>query len=196
MSYTKKSFSIPEITGLSKEQIDAHLKLYEGYVKHSNLIIEKIDELSKNKEENAYMIAELRRRFGFEFNGMRNHEYYFGHLEGGAQPMPTSQLKEEIDKTFGSFDNFKSVFKNIALSTRGNGWLILAKDRIKKNLVLLWVSDHEIGQCTDMLPVFVFDVWEHAYMVDYVPAQKGEYVEAYLNAVNWEKLSEEFANTL
>ena len=90
MTYTARTFTLPELKGLSKKQIDVHLALYEGYVKHTNLIMEKIAKLKEeNPTENAYIINELRRRLGFEFDGMRMHEYYFEQLEEGATP-PTS----------------------------------------------------------------------------------------------------------
>src|SRR5450830_1028348 len=98
-------FNIGELKGISAKNIEEHLKLYAGYVKSSNLIIEKIGELAIDAEKNAYLMGELQRRFGFEFNGMRNHEYYFKSLEGGAKPLPAnSKLKMKLEEQAPSFD--------------------------------------------------------------------------------------------
>ena len=126
--FEEMKFNLPALKGISAKNIEEHLKLYGGYVKNSNLILEKIEELSKDAEKNAYMLAELQRRFGFEFCGMRNHEYYFRSLEGGAKPLnEESNLKRMIADTWGSFDNWLARFKSIAL-TRGIGWAILFYD--------------------------------------------------------------------
>ena len=84
---------------ISQKNIDEHLKLYAGYIKFSNYILNKIDELKADSEKNAYVLGELQRRFGFEFNGMRNHEYYFRSLENGAQALKKeSPLKKAIEE--------------------------------------------------------------------------------------------------
>ena len=122
-------FNIGVLKGISAKNIEEHLKLYAGYVKHANLIVEKIGEYMAEPDKNAYVIGELQRRFGFEFNGVRNHEYYFKSLEGGGRPLPqNSELKKAIEKftpsTAGqapSFDAWLGGFKNLAL-TRGVGW--------------------------------------------------------------------------
>src|ERR1700722_8043194 len=117
--YKEQTFAIPDLNGISKKTIEEHLKLYGGYVKNANLILEKINEYGKEAEKNAYVLGELQRRFSFEFDGMRNHEYYFRSLEGGAKPLPeNSILKKEIEKEWGSWDAWLSRFKMIAM-TRG-----------------------------------------------------------------------------
>src|SRR3989344_1305670 len=100
--YEEIKFNIGELKGISKKTVDEHLKLYAGYVKHTNLILEKIDEYAKDSEKHAYALGELQRRFGFEFDGMRNHEYYFKSLEGGAKALPeNSALKKAVEKEWG-----------------------------------------------------------------------------------------------
>src|SRR3990167_4097778 len=105
--FEELKFSLPALKGLSAKNIEEHLKLYGGYVKNSNLVLEKIEEMSKDAEKNAYAISELQRRFGFEFCGMRNHECYFRPLEGGAKSLDDkSELLKGIVETWGSFDNW------------------------------------------------------------------------------------------
>src|SRR6185295_2565621 len=121
-------FTIPALKGISTKTIEEHLKLYAGYVKHANLILEHIDELAADSEKYAYELGELQRRFSFEFNGMRNHEFYFRSLEGTPTSLDTeSLLYKEIEMTWDSFDKFLARFKAIAL-TRGIGWAMLLWD--------------------------------------------------------------------
>ena len=128
-------FNIGELKGISAKNIDEHLKLYAGYVKHSNLILEKINELVQDAEKNAYALGEVQRRFGFEYNGMRNHEVYFESLSGGAKALiDSSELKKVITAEWGSFDAWLNRFKSIALM-RGIGWAMLYYDREAKRLL-------------------------------------------------------------
>ena len=101
MTYEPRTFILPDVEGISKETMDNHLGLYAGYVKHVNLIREKIDAYNNDPEQNAYAIAEMQRRLGFEFGGMRNHEYYFAQFEGGATELPDGKLKDLMDTRFG-----------------------------------------------------------------------------------------------
>src|SRR3989344_2921109 len=128
--YLEQKFSIGELDGISKRTIEEHLKLYAGYVKHVNVIYEKIEEYRQDSEKHAYALGELQRRFAFEFDGMRNHEYFFRSLEGGSTPHTTDgALYKKIEETWSSFDTFLNMFKAIAL-TRGIGWVILYYDPV------------------------------------------------------------------
>lgn len=184
MAYTEKSFNIPNNTGLSENQIQLHLGLYAGYVKNTNLLLDKINALKSG--EDTVVVSELQRRLGFEFDGMRLHEYYFSQLAEGAQALDmNSKLGQLITTQFGSFDNYIADLKRIA-STRGIGWVITYYDAENNSLINAWVADHELGHLAGLPIVFVIDLWEHAFMVDYAPATKADYVSTYLSAINWE----------
>lgn len=180
MKYEPKQFSIPELEGISTQTIEEHLKLYEGYVKHLNHIR---TELSENT--NSYARAEARRRLGFEFGGMKNHEAYFSQFEGGAHELPTGSLQQLIEAQFGSMEQFIEAFKTVA-GTRGVGWAMCYFDATAKQLVLTWVDEQHLGQCTDVNIVLALDMWEHSYLLDYPPSQKKEYIEAFFKNLNWE----------
>src|SRR3990167_8643822 len=111
MQYQEQKFNISKLNGISDKQIATHLELYVGYIKHTNLIREKIREFeNSDNEKNAFIIAELRRRFNFEFNGMRMHEYYFEQLEGNANKINTNGvLWEAVSEKYSSFKNFIRV---------------------------------------------------------------------------------------
>jgi Fe-Mn family superoxide dismutase len=192
--FEEMKFNIGELKGISAKTIEEHLKLYAGYVKNANLIVTKIGEYMSEPEKNAYVIGELQRRFGFEFNGMRNHEHYFGSLVGGAQALPAdSELKTAIEKQAPSFDLWLSGFKLLAM-TRGIGWAILYYDRESKQLVHTWVDEQHLGQLQNCAVIIALDMWEHSYVSDYQPSGKKQYVEDFFANLNWQKIEENFKN--
>lgn len=190
MTYTPKTFNIGTLTGLSQKQMEVHLALYEGYVKHVNLIHDKI-KLLKDSKEDQYVINELRRRYAFEFDGMRMHEYYFEQLEGGAAPLKDGALLEAATKKYGGYEQFVAHLHECA-GTRGIGWVVVYQDPTANLLHTVFVADHELGQLSGLPIILAIDLWEHAFMVDYVPAEKKNYVDAYLSNVNWNVVEERF----
>jgi len=184
--YQAQNFDIPELQGISAKTIKEHLKLYEGYVKNTNGILEKIENLSKDSEANAYLLGELQRRFGFEFDGMRNHEYYFSLFEGGPKEInKASELYKKIEKEWDSFDAWFARFKAIA-ATRGIGWAILYYDKQTDRLLNTWVDEHHLGQLTGLHPIMALDMWEHSFVADYQPSGKKQYIEDFFANINWE----------
>jgi len=193
MTYTARTFNLPELKGLSADQIAVHLALYEGYVKHTNLIMEKIEKLKEQDAEgNTYLINELRRRFGFEFDGMRMHEYYFEQFEGGTEAADSaSPLGDAATEKYGGWDQFIAHIKEVA-GTRGIGWVVVYFDPKGRTLHTAWVSDHELGQLSGLPIMLALDLWEHAYMRDYKPAEKMSYVDAFLSNLNWKVVESRF----
>lgn len=190
--YQEQAFDIPKLEGISDREIEEHLKLYAGYVKFSNTILEKIEEYKQDSEKNAYAISELQRRFSFEFNGMRNHEYYFKSLESGAQSLPKdSALAKTIEEEFGSFDTWLAEFSALAL-TRGIGWAIMYFDPISKKLIHAWVDEHQIGQLAGLHIVLALDMWEHAFLFDYLPSEKKKYITAFFANLNWSVIEDNY----
>ena len=193
MEYKEQKFNLPELKGLSSKQIEVHLGLYAGYVKHVNLIREKIAELESDKEKNAYLIAELRRRFSFEFDGMRMHEYYFEGFESGAKEISEGELKNALAEKYGSFENFIEHFKAVGMS-RGIGWTTLYWDPKGNTPHVTWVGHHELGTLSGLPILVAMDMWEHAFMVDYVPSEKVSYIDAFLSNLNWEVVENRFSS--
>jgi len=186
MTYETKTFDIPTLEGISAQTIEEHLKLYAGYVKHVNLIHEKIEELKQDSEKNAYALSEVQRRLGFEFGGMKNHEAYFAQFEGGAQPISeTSALYTKVTAQWGSWDAFIAQLTATA-QTRGVGWAMVYVDQDTKNLVMSWVDEQHLGQLTNTHIVVGLDMWEHSYMLDYPPSEKKKYIEAFFKNLNWD----------
>ncbi|MFA5095589.1 MAG: Fe-Mn family superoxide dismutase [Candidatus Paceibacterota bacterium] len=185
-------FNIGELKDISKKNVEEHLKLYAGYVSHTNLVLEKINELSENAETNMAVLSGLQRRFGFEYNGMRNHEVYFNSLSGSAKILTEdSKLKEAIISEWGSYEKWLQLFKAIA-TIRGIGWVILYFDRKEKKLLNAWIDEQHLGQLQDCTPILALDMWEHAYITDYQPSGKKQYIEDFFTNLNWENVEKNF----
>jgi len=199
MKYEAKKFNLPELKGLSAEQIKVHLALYEGYVKNVNLIMETLKGYAaygdKASEGDKLAIAELRRRFAFEFDGMRMHEYYFSQFEGEKGGSPESTLAKAAAEKYGSGENFLAHIKEVA-GTRGIGWVVVYADTLGKTLHTTFVADHEVGQLAGCPIILALDLWEHAYMVDYKPAEKKSYIGAFFDNLNWTVIEERFDHAM
>jgi len=188
--YTAQSFLFGKLDGISEKQLDVHIKLYEGYVTHVNHLFEVQADLKKDSEKNAYALAEVTRRIGFEWNGMRMHEHYFAQWEGNHTPL-SDELTKAIETQYGGMENWMHQFKATAMM-RGIGWTLLSQDNATGNLITHWVSDHELGQLNDTTSILALDMWEHAFMIDYAPAEKKNYIDAWLKNLNGEIISKRF----
>lgn len=196
MTYEAKIFNLPVLEGLSEKQIKVHLALYEGYVKNANLILSTIAAYGQTADEGGkYALTELRRRFAFEFDGMRMHEYYFEQFEGEKGGSPESALAKAAEEKYGSGENFIAHIKEVA-GTRGIGWVVVYYDPTLKTLHTVFVADHEVGQLAGLPIILALDMWEHAFMVDYVPAEKKNYVDAFLANLNWSIVEKRFDEAL
>ena len=195
-TFIEKKFKLGELKGISAKNIEEHLKLYTGYVKNSNLISEKIVEYMADYDKNVYVIGELQRRFGFEFNGMRNHEYFFKSLEGGTKELPSnSELKKALEKIAPSFEVWLAGFKTLTM-TRGIGWAVIYYDKQTKQLIPAWIDEHHSGQLNGLSWILGIDMWEHAFVYDYPTSEKKRYVEAFFANLNWEVIEENYLEAI
>jgi Fe-Mn family superoxide dismutase len=196
MNYEEKKFKLNHLNGISEKQIEEHLKLYAGYVKHTNLISEKQKELSQEEQKNSYAIAEITRRLGFEFNGMRMHEYYFEQLEEGSKNLNENSLFANfIKEKYADFDSALLKIKN-SIKLRGIGWVVVYYDKQIKELKMAWVDEHQNGQLAGLPIIIVVDMWEHAFMVDYLPSEKSKYTDAFFENLNWEVVEKRFEDSI
>jgi len=182
MTYKAQEHLKPRsLTGISDRQIEQHWQLYEAYVKNTN---ELLDEL-REAETGSRHWAELKRRLGFEYNGMALHEYYFGNLAAGRPLRQKSALTEALAAGWGDFRDWREDFAKTG-AMRGVGWAILYHDPATGALLNCWISNHEQGHPAGFHPVLVLDVFEHAFMVDYGAGGRADYIAAFLDNVNWE----------
>lgn len=185
-SYKVREFpNLKGLKGLSESQIEQHLKLYEGYVKNTNLLREQTADLLAKGQGDSPAFAELNRRLPFEQNGMVLHEYYFENLvANGAEMTKGGALAKAIDESYGSFDNYKKDLVTLAKS-RGVGWVLTLQDPSNGWLCNRWVTLHQDGNIAGYRPVLALDVWEHAWTVDYKPTERAKYLDAFFANVNW-----------
>jgi Fe-Mn family superoxide dismutase len=189
-SYKARQFNLSNLKGISDETLEMHFKLYEGYVKETNNLNEKIagfvTEAKVDQDEFAEY-SELTRRLGFEYNGMVLHEYYFDNLKTGGgtgDPNNDSAFRKAAEQSFGSYDIWKAEFIGVG-KMRGVGWAICYQNPTNGRLSNHWISLHETGNVAGFTPALVMDVWEHAYLLDYKPADRPKYIEAFFSNVDW-----------
>ncbi|MEK6323340.1 MAG: superoxide dismutase [Acidobacteriota bacterium] len=187
--YKPKQFNLSGLNGISDRTLEMHFKLYEGYVTETNKLTEKIAEFLQNgkvDQEEMPLYSELKRRLGFEFNGMILHEYYFENLKngGGGDPARGSSFYEAAEASFGSYEVWKADFVGTG-KMRGVGWAMCYEQPGTGRLSNHWISLHQTGEVAGFNPVLVMDVWEHAYLLDYKPAERPKYIEAFFSNIDW-----------
>jgi len=189
-TYKPRDFNLSNLKGISDETLEMHFKLYEGYVKETNKLNEKIAEFIKDAKVDQDEFAdysELKRRLGFEYNGMVLHEYYFDNLKNGGgigDPTGKTGFRKAAEESFGSNDIWKADFIGIG-KMRGVGWAICYENPANGQLSNHWISLHETGNVAGFNPVLVMDVWEHAFILDYKPADRPKYIEAFFSNIDW-----------
>jgi len=195
-SYTPKKWDLSGLQGISDETLQIHFGLYEGYVKNTNLLNERLTELraaGKNAgADPAY--AELVRRLGWEFDGMRLHEYYFDNLTKNPKPIVGGKFHDLAGASFGSLEAWRKDFAAVG-GMRGIGWAIAYYDANADRLVNVWIGDHNVNELAGCAPIVVMDLWEHAYFRDYKPADKDKYIEAFLAHVDWDVASKRLSKS-
>jgi Fe-Mn family superoxide dismutase len=189
VSYKPKAFDLSGLKGISDRTIELHFRLYEGYVGATNELTEKISELvAKGEVDHEKMpdYSELKRRLGFEYNGMVLHEYYFGNLkkDSGGDPREGSPFYKRAQAGFESFEMWKADFVSTG-RMRGVGWVVCYEDPSSGRLSNHWITLHEGGNIAGYRPLLVMDMWEHAFLLDYKPSEKRKYIEAFFSNVDW-----------
>lgn len=189
-TYQARQFNLSNLQGISDETLELHFKLYEGYVKETNKLNDKIAEFVKDAKVDQDEFAEyseLTRRLGFEYNGMVLHEYYFDNLKrggGNGDPERNSKFVQAAASSYGSYDIWKADFVGIG-KMRGVGWAICYQNPNNGLLSNHWITLHETGNVAGFIPVLVMDVWEHAFILDYKPAERPKYIEAFFSNIDW-----------
>ena len=186
--YTAKNFSsLLGTPGLSDALLHNHFTLYEGYVKNTNLLLEKLSSGETGTPE----YTEFKRHFGWEFNGMRLHELYFGNLNKIGQTLEKdSLLEQKLIHQFGTMEAWEKDFMASGIM-RGIGWVVLVYDKESDQLMNSWINEHDVGFLAGTIPLLVMDVFEHAYMGDY-DIKRLDYIEAFFPIIDWKKVSQRF----
>ena len=195
MSYQPKNFEyLVGINGLSEQLLRDHFTLYNGYVTNFNKLNDILVTIEKDGKFGTPEYAELNRRFGWEFNGMRLHEYYFGNLTREFKELDRdSVLRVAIEKEWGSFEMWEKDFRVMA-AMRGIGWIILYHDKQADRLFNVWINEHDVGHFAGAIPLLVMDVFEHAYIRDY-GIKRADYIEVFMKSINWNVAEQRFKNS-
>ena len=194
MKYEIKNFdNLLGLPGLSENLLKNHFSLYQGYVNNFNKLNDLLVELEKADKFASPEYAEMNRRFGWEFNGMKLHELYFENLSKTPSSMEENfELLKLINLEFGSFDAFQKDFKAMA-AMRGIGWVVLYLDPKTKRVFNVWINEHDVGHFAGCVPLLVMDVFEHAYMTDY-GIKKAEYIEVFFKSIDWQVVENRIKN--
>ncbi len=194
MAYEAKNFeNLLGTKGLSDQLLKNHFTLYQGYVANTNKLIDEFGRLEKDEKTGTPEYAELKRRFGWEWNGMRLHEYYFGNMTKGGKPIDkNTDLYKKIVEDFRSYENWEKDFRAVG-SMRGIGWTILYYDVAAGRLFNVWINEHDAGHLAGANPILIMDVFEHAFMLDYGVKRAG-YIDAFINAIDWAVVSNRFSS--
>jgi superoxide dismutase, Fe-Mn family len=190
-AYVARDFSaLLGTPGFSNTLLQNHFTLYQGYVKNTNTLAEALDENAKMGTLSSPAAAEMRRRFGWEFNGMRLHELYFENL-GGKEPAPKDgKAAKQITAAFGNFEAWAKEFQGVG-SMRGIGWVALMRDPTNGRLFNVWINEHDLGALAGCPILLIMDVFEHAFMTDY-GIKRADYIAAFMKAINWTAVDARF----
>lgn len=171
---------------ISDDQIAEHLKLYDGYVNRTNALLQRLAEMANERKHGDPAYQELKRRFGWEFDGMRLHELYFDNLKpnGAGKITPESPFGAAAAKQYGSLDLWKADFLGVA-KMPGVGWAIAVWDPAVGQVLDTWIDRHDIGLLATCKPVVVLDLWEHAWSVYLKPTQRAQYLEDFFANIDW-----------
>jgi len=184
MPYAAKDYSkLIGMSGFSETLLKNHFTLYQGYVTNTNKVNEILEQMLKDGKTATPEFAELKRRFGWEFNGMRLHEYYFENLGGKAALDKYGPLGKQIECDFGSYEAWEKDFRAVG-TMRGIGWVVLYQDNLSGRIFNVWINEHDVSHLAGCNPILIMDVFEHAFMLDY-GLKRADYIEAFFKNIDW-----------
>ena len=184
MHNSKPFDSIDGLNGLSGRLMSEHYKLYEGYVKKANEIVEKLQSVEKSSANATYSdLRSLKLGYSFSLGAIKSHELYFGHLGGNhAGGQPQDLMGKMISENFGSYEAWETDLKQTGIAARG--WVWTAFDWDNKTLFNYLGDQHDGFPLWNATPLVALDVYEHAYMIDY-GVNRADYLKAFVANLNW-----------
>ncbi len=188
MAYTAQDYGrLIGIPGFSETLLKNHFTLYQGYVTNSGKLLDTLAQLIADGKGATPEYAELKRRLGWEFNGMRLHELYFGNLGGSAPLGQGTALAGKLAASFGSVELWEKDFRATG-AMRGIGWVGLYLDPVGDRLINFWINEHDVANPAGCTPLLIMDVFEHAFMLDY-GLKRADYIEAFFRNIDWQAVA-------
>jgi len=171
-----------ELDGISRAAVEAHYKLYQGYVSKRNEILAKLAEVDLAAANQVYSdVRALKVEYSFAVGGIKNHEIYFEHL-GGHGGDPDGPIGTLVRRDFGSIDEWRADLK--ATGMAGRGWAWTAYDWDESRLFNYAGDSQNTYPIWNATPLVALDVYEHAYFLDY-QTDRASYIEAFFNNLDW-----------
>jgi superoxide dismutase, Fe-Mn family len=171
-----------ELDGISRASVEAHYKLYEGYVNKRNEILGKLGSVDNGSANQVYSeVRALKVELSFAVGGIKNHEVYFEHL-GGDGGAPTGAIGDLIRRDFGSHDTWRADLK--ASGMAGRGWAWTAYDWDEGRLFNYVGDTQNTYPIWNATPLVALDVYEHAYFLDFQTDRAG-YIETFFDNLDW-----------
>jgi superoxide dismutase, Fe-Mn family len=172
-----------ELDGISRESVEAHYKLYEGYVNKRNEIMGRLDEVALDSANQVYSeVRALKVDLSFAIGGIKNHEIYFDHLGGGGGE-PQGAIRDLIFRDFGSLENWRADLKATGMAARGWAWT--AYDWDEGRLFNYLGDAQNTYPIWNATPLVALDVYEHAYFMDF-QTDRASYIEAFFANLDWD----------
>jgi superoxide dismutase, Fe-Mn family len=179
--------AVLELDGISRETIEAHYKLYEGYVNKRNEIMGKLAEIELDAANQVYSdVRSLKVELSFALGGIKNHEIYFEHLGGGGGD-PDGAIGRLITRDFGSAAAWRADLK--ATGMAGRGWAWTAYDWDEGRLFNYLGDAQNTYPIWNATPVVALDVYEHAYFIDF-QTDRASYIDAFYDNLDWDTVND------
>jgi Fe-Mn family superoxide dismutase len=186
-----------QLDGISKQTMDDHYKLYEGYCKKTNECRKILKEFDYSEVEGNQVYSPLRAvavDYTFALLGFKNHDLYFGHLGGGGGE-PEGRFAEKLEDEFaaGGVEGWKDAVRKTASAARG--WVMVGYDLNDGSLFNYLMDTQNLWAVYNMVPVLALDVYEHAYARDFgaTPDGRKQYVEAFFRNLDWDHVNRQLA---
>jgi Fe-Mn family superoxide dismutase len=171
-----------ELDGISRAAVEAHYKLYEGYVAKRNEILALLGDADLGSANQVYSdVRALKVDLTFAIGGIKNHEIYFDHL-GGDGGDPQGRIRDLIERDFGSVDAWRADLKATGMAARGWAWT--AYDWDEGRLFNYLGDAQNTFPVWNATPVVALDVYEHAYFLDY-QTDRASYIDAFFANLDW-----------
>jgi Fe-Mn family superoxide dismutase len=172
-----------ELDGISRAAVEAHYKLYQGYVNKRNEILRKLADVDLGSANQVYSdLRALKVDLTFAIGGIKNHELYFAHLGGGGGA-PTGSFGSLVKRDFGSVDAWHADLK--ATGMAGRGWAWTAYDWDEGRLFNYIGDAQNTFPVWNATPLVALDVYEHAYFLDY-QTDRASYIDAFFDNLDWD----------